>query len=375
MKTLLIGLVGLCITANAWAATGPFSVNKAKDIDITTTRSSYDFGWQIEAQTDGGDLLGSVIDNNEAYTQSPYIVSGTDGLTFFFRGLGEEIAVEAGDSVTFTYLTIAGGGEVSEKIFFPAVTMNTLLYVGADNCTYSDSAFTTKVGMTPTPSATPTAALPTATPTPTTTPTVTPTPSVTPVTANIWYQAGDSIYPATVGSDLDLSGDMSVQSDITATSLTASMPVVTDASKVLKSGAGYWATFSSDAGSTTANTATDELDLEGSGITEVTISGDKATFTTTEADTLDSVTGRGATTSNDVSFGAVTSSGLMAATLGFADGGSAGQDTSGVILGDLWTFGGGILISRANTPTPTVTPTPTPTVTPTAAPITPTPSP
>ena len=211
MKTLLIGLIGLCISANAWAATGPFSVNAARDIDITTPRSSYDFGWQIEAQTDGNDLLASVIDNNEAYTQSPYIVSGTDGLTFFFRGLGETVNVTAGDSVTFTYLTVAGGGEVEAKIFLPAVTMNTLLYVGDDNCTYSDSAFTTKVGMTPTPSVTPTAALPTATPstTPSTTPTVTPT--VTPASADIWYQAGDSIYPVIPGSDLDLSGDLQVR--------------------------------------------------------------------------------------------------------------------------------------------------------------------
>jgi len=77
MKTLLAVIMAISIAVPAYAI-GPFSVNKAKGIDITTTRSSYDFGWKIEAQTDGGDLLASVIDKNEAYTQTPYIVSGTD---------------------------------------------------------------------------------------------------------------------------------------------------------------------------------------------------------------------------------------------------------------------------------------------------------
>lgn len=217
MKTLLIGLIGLCITANAWA-TGPFSIAESRDISITTTRSSYDFGWEIQAGVDGGDILGSVIDNNGAYTQESYLESGTDGLTFYFHGLGEEIAVVAGDSVTFTYLTVVGGGEVTEKIFFGAITQNTKLYIGDDNCSYSDSARSSKVGMTPSPSVTPTAHVPT--PTPSTTPSTTPspTPSITPTpgSADIWYQVGDSIYPAISGSDLDLTGDMSVQSVVVA---------------------------------------------------------------------------------------------------------------------------------------------------------------
>ena len=197
MKTLLIGLIGLCITANAWA-TGPFSVNAARDIDITTTRASNNFGWQIEAQTDCGDLLASVIDKNEAYTQYPYIVSGTDGLTWYFRGLGEPLDITAGDSVTFTYLTEAGGGEVSEKIFFPAITSPILLYVGDDNCTYSDSAFTTKVGMTPTPAPTATAVVPTATPT-AVPPTPTPTPTPEPDSAYL-YLIPTATSPGLVGS-------------------------------------------------------------------------------------------------------------------------------------------------------------------------------
>lgn len=187
MKRLLIGLI-MVTMATPLLAADPLRVYDSKGIDITTTRATIDTGWEIQARVVGGDILGRVIDRTEEYIDEPYLESGTDGLTFWIQGVGETPAIQAGDSVTFTYLTITGGGEVSNKIFFPAVTMDTLLYVGDDYCTYSNSALSTKVGMTPTPTLTPTPSVaPTSTPTPTPTPTASPAPSATPspVTHNV----------------------------------------------------------------------------------------------------------------------------------------------------------------------------------------------
>jgi hypothetical protein len=71
-------------------------------------------------------------------------------------------------------------------------------------------------------------------------------------------------------------------------------------------------TFSSQSGSTTANIQTDTLTINGSGIASTAVSGDTLTVTATEADTLASVTGRGATTTTLVNFnGGITSTGAI----------------------------------------------------------------
>lgn len=64
-----------------------------------------------------------------------------------------------------------------------------------------------------------------------------------------------------------------------------------------------WATISSQSGSTTANSQTDTLTINGGGIASTAISGDTLTVTATEADTLAAVTGRGSTTTNAITVG------------------------------------------------------------------------
>jgi hypothetical protein len=59
-------------------------------------------------------------------------------------------------------------------------------------------------------------------------------------------------------------------------------------------------TVASQSGSTTANSSTDTLTVNGAGIASTAVSGDTLTITATEADTLATVTGRGATTTADV---------------------------------------------------------------------------
>lgn len=225
MKYLLVVMMLVAWLPVAHGA-DPLLINAARDMSITNLRATQEFGWEIQAQVDSGDLLGKVTDNLNVYKQEPYLESGTDGLVFYIKGIGETPAITAGDSVTFTYLTVAAGGEVSKKIFLPAVIQDTKLYIGDDNCSYSDSARSSKVGMTPT--LTPITPTPSTTPTTTPTPTAIPTPSVTPtpVNAGIWYRDTDTIYPVIPGDDLDLSGDLSVQTDadvggtLTATTFT-----------------------------------------------------------------------------------------------------------------------------------------------------------
>ena len=67
-----------------------------------------------------------------------------------------------------------------------------------------------------------------------------------------------------------------------------------------------WATVAGDTGSVAANTTTDTLTIAGAGIASTAVSGDTLTITATEADTLATVTGRGATTNNSVTFAGVT---------------------------------------------------------------------
>jgi len=67
-----------------------------------------------------------------------------------------------------------------------------------------------------------------------------------------------------------------------------------------------WKTIAGDAGSVAANTTTDTLTIAGAGIASTAVAGDTLTITATEADTLDTVTGRGATTNNAVTFAGVT---------------------------------------------------------------------
>ena len=79
-------------------------------------------------------------------------------------------------------------------------------------------------------------------------------------------------------------GVFTTQSDTNIDVLTASMPVLTDASKNLVSGAGYWTTFSATSGAVTANVATDSLSIVGAGINATSITADELTITGTEVD-------------------------------------------------------------------------------------------
>jgi hypothetical protein len=64
-----------------------------------------------------------------------------------------------------------------------------------------------------------------------------------------------------------------------------------------------WATIASQSGSTTANSQTDTLTINGGGIATTAVSGDTLTVTATEADTLATVTGRGNSTTTDILVG------------------------------------------------------------------------
>ena len=293
MKKIAVALFCVLLPCTVMGAS-PFKPYGLTDAEIGTVRGEKWASWRFEGITQltpiAYNVYGYVLDNsNEFHDIGDW---GAQSFGVKVIGMQSAPAVTAGDTVTFTYITAADGGELTLKVFFPAVTADTTFWIDTVGQTYSDAALTTKVGSTPT--VTPCTPTPSTTPTPSVTPTLTPaaTATPTPVSGDIWYQVGDSIYPVTAGTDLDLSGDFSVQSDsvltgdVTASSLTASKPVVTDASKKLTSGAGYWTTFTSDAGSATADSVADTFDIEGGGIVTTAVTGDKVTITGTEAQNL-----------------------------------------------------------------------------------------
>ncbi len=214
MKKLLALVVLLAVVPVAFAET-PLEIYNVTGIDISTTRAEGTYGWEIIAATNDAPyyIYGKIDDNANVFT--PDHPGTADNLSVIINGISETPAIVAGDTVTFTYLTESGGGELDIIVRFPGIGVDYYrFYVSTTGASFSDDSCATKLAGTPSPTQTPLG-----TPTPSTTPTVTPTPSVTPsvtpVSANIWYQVGDSIYPAVVGSDLDLSGDMSVQGQFT----------------------------------------------------------------------------------------------------------------------------------------------------------------
>jgi len=299
MKVFLaLTLIGLVICLPAYGA-DPLKAKACTGLTLSTSRATNIYGYRIMfrdtriAPNQYGELW------SDSGVAKYYGTFAEYTMALQFDENDSTLNIQSGDTVSITAQFTSGSDvETTRAISLPVVTVDgTILYLGTDNCTYDDVLLTEKAGSTPSPTLTPAA---TSTPTPSTTPTVTPTltpaatPTPSPASADIWYQAGVSIYPATGGSDVALSGDLSVQSDITATNLTASMPVVTDASKVLQSGAGYWTTFTTDAGSTVANSATDELGIVGGGIAATSATGDVVTVTATEAQTLSAVCTLGA---------------------------------------------------------------------------------
>ena len=221
MKKLLALIVMLLAVVPVAMAEDPLEVYSITDIDITTVRSDYEYGWEIIAGTNDTAwyVYGKTNDSADVFIPDWY--TDTSYLSVIINGIEQTPAVTAGDTVTFTYLTESGGGEQDVIVRCPAIAVDDYrFYVGTTGSAFSDAACLVKISdVTPTPSVTPTAAATATAVIPTATPSLTPAASATPtpVTADIWYQVGDSIYPATAGTDLDLSGDMSVQSTVTIT--------------------------------------------------------------------------------------------------------------------------------------------------------------
>ncbi|MDD3486968.1 MAG: tail fiber domain-containing protein [Candidatus Moranbacteria bacterium] len=101
---------------------------------------------------------------------------------------------------------------------------------------------------------------------------------------------------ANIISNLTVGGNGEFTGNITAANFTGSSSGANTGDQNL------WATINSQSGNTTANSTTDTLTINGGGIATTAISGDTLTITATEADTLATVTGRGASTTNQLSF-------------------------------------------------------------------------
>lgn len=228
MKKLLAVFATLAVTVLPVYAGSPLAVYDVTNMDITTTRADKNYGWTIYGVTNDSvyDIYGSINDKEDLFRTDPDY-KGSDYLSVVVDGVSEEVAIEAGDTVTFTYLTESGGGSTSISVVFPAIAVDYYrFYVGTDGLAYSDTSCSTKVSFSPTPA-------------PTATPTVTPT--AVPKTPT----------PAPTATAVPIS------------------PTPTP---------GAWATFTSDAGSTTANAQFDTLEFNGSSSIVTSIVGDVVTI-------------------------------------------------------------------------------------------------
>jgi len=198
MKQLLALVALLLAVVPVVHAETPLDIYSITDIDITTTRSDYDYGWVILGVTSDTayNIYGKTNDSADVFIPDSYV--GAENLSVVVKGIAQTPKITAGDTVTFTYTTESGGGELDIVVRMPAVAVDLYrLYVSTTGATFSDDSCATRVsGATPTPAPTATAALPTSTPT-AIPPTPTPTPA--PDTAYL-YLIPTASSPGLIGS-------------------------------------------------------------------------------------------------------------------------------------------------------------------------------
>jgi len=169
MKTLLAVAIGLAVIALpvcARAAGTPLAVYDVTGISIVTTAATDDWGWTmwaLDTALPAPNSYGRISDTWNIYV---YHNNGrSSALSVSFSDLNETLAIPAGYSADFTYLTTSGGGSQTLRVYFPAVTVSgTRVYVGDNGATYTDAALTTLAQGTPTPTPAPTAIPPSPTP-------------------------------------------------------------------------------------------------------------------------------------------------------------------------------------------------------------------
>ncbi len=185
-KLLRISLaVAISLTFAFVAAADPVNVNVYEVTDgfLHNLRSASTHGWSVEPVNHEWPSTGygMMYDNSNVYSQSEHRGPTLLGVKVSFATVSP--AVEAGDSVTFTYRATEGGSLETIRAYLPAMAeYSQRVYVSTTGATYYDTGLTSLaqdvVVPTPTPTPSPT---PDITPTPTPTPTVTPVPTASPI--------------------------------------------------------------------------------------------------------------------------------------------------------------------------------------------------
>ena len=161
MRKLLAVLVLLAVAVlPVLAEEDKVTVYRITDASIGTTRASSSYGWRIGPQSTSLQNYGYIYDSDNSWIPDVPGPASAGSLTLYITGLGETPAISAGDTITFTYLTVSGGGSQTVTAYLPAITTDGVrLYVGVSGSTFYDTFMeetaAAAVVKTPTPLPTP----------------------------------------------------------------------------------------------------------------------------------------------------------------------------------------------------------------------------
>ncbi len=175
-KLLRISLavaISLCFAQFATADPVNVNVYEVTGGVLHNPRSASTHGWSVEPVNHEWPATGygMIYDNSNTYSQSSFRGPTILGVKASFATVSP--AIQAGDSVTFTYRATEGGELETIRAYLPAMTAySQRVYVSTTGATYEDTGLTMLaqdvVPITPTP-------------TPAPTPDITPIPTISPV--------------------------------------------------------------------------------------------------------------------------------------------------------------------------------------------------
>ena len=128
------------------ASTTPWQITNLSNAVITTTRSTVNQGWYYLIQNQSGiTTFGTTYDNQDNYSDG--LTTGSpNSVRLHIQKVNESINILAGDAIT---LTSTDGNPTSIRVFMPAITTDTTLYIANDGSTYTDSGLTTLAYIAP----------------------------------------------------------------------------------------------------------------------------------------------------------------------------------------------------------------------------------